>query len=105
VVGAAEQSHRSIIPSVEWAEDGPFVAGERGLVLHESADRRLDDVLGDIPGEDITLAVGPEGGFAEEEVAAWAARGAIVVHLGPRILRTETAALAALSRLLSHHGQ
>ena len=47
----------------------------------------------------ITIAVGPEGGFADEEVAAARTAGFRVMGLGPRVLRTETAALVALSIL------
>lgn len=49
------------------------------------------------------LAIGPEGGFTDQEVAAAAQAGWKMVHLGPRILRTETAAIA-LSSLLSCTG-
>jgi 16S rRNA (uracil1498-N3)-methyltransferase len=42
----------------------------------------------------VTVAVGPEGGFTEEEVALGQAAGWEVLDLGPRILRVETAALA-----------
>jgi 16S rRNA (uracil1498-N3)-methyltransferase len=45
-------------------------------------------------GEDVAVAVGPEGGFTEEEVARGIEAGWRVVGLGPRILRVETAALA-----------
>jgi 16S rRNA (uracil1498-N3)-methyltransferase len=46
---------------------------------------------------EIVLAVGPEGGFTEEEIAAAGAAGFLPVGLGPTVLRTETAALALLS--------
>ena len=49
------------------------------------------------PGAPVALVVGPEGGLAREEVAALTALGARGVTLGSRILRTETAALAALA--------
>ncbi|HTL76725.1 MAG TPA: 16S rRNA (uracil(1498)-N(3))-methyltransferase [Casimicrobiaceae bacterium] len=45
------------------------------------------------------IAVGPEGGFAPEEVHRATARGALAVHLGRRVLRAETAAIAALATL------
>ena len=45
------------------------------------------------------LVVGPEGGFEADEIAALVAAGAIPVCLGPRVLRTETAALAALAAM------
>ncbi len=49
------------------------------------------------PGAQATIIAGPEGGFAAEEVAHMREHGVRPVHLGPRILRTETAAIAALS--------
>lgn len=45
------------------------------------------------------LAVGPEGGFVDHEVAAFTARGFVAVDLGPWVLRTETAVIAALAQL------
>jgi 16S rRNA (uracil1498-N3)-methyltransferase len=48
------------------------------------------------------LVVGPEGGFAEEELAELTAAGALLVDLGPRRLRSETAALAGLALLGQH---
>ena len=47
----------------------------------------------------VAIAIGPEGGFTDEEAAAAEAAGFVAVGLGPRILRTETAALAALAIL------
>jgi len=52
------------------------------------------------------LVVGPEGGFSDNEARRWQVAGAQAVSLGPRILRTETAGLAAiasLSALLEQH--
>jgi 16S rRNA (uracil1498-N3)-methyltransferase len=45
------------------------------------------------------LMSGPEGGFTAEEVQAAVARGFVAAHLGPRVLRAETAPLAALATL------
>jgi 16S rRNA (uracil1498-N3)-methyltransferase len=50
------------------------------------------------------LAVGPEAGFDADEEAAFAAAGFVPVKLGPRVLRTETAALAALAALSALRG-
>jgi 16S rRNA (uracil1498-N3)-methyltransferase len=49
------------------------------------------------PTEPLTVAIGPEGGFTQEERAALAAAGFVAVRLGPHLLRFETAALAALT--------
>ncbi|MFP6663687.1 MAG: RsmE family RNA methyltransferase [Deltaproteobacteria bacterium] len=51
------------------------------------------------PQEDMALVIGPEGGLTPEELQALSERGAEMLSLGPRILRLETAALAALARL------
>ena len=48
----------------------------------------------------LSIVIGPEGGFAEEEIAALRSAGAAVATLGPRILRCETAPLAALTLLM-----
>ena len=51
-----------------------------------------------------TLVVGPEGGLTNEEVAALVERGAVAIGLGPRILRFETAAIAALATIATWAG-
>ena len=51
------------------------------------------------PGDSILLLVGPEGGISADETALAVASGYSPVRLGPRILRTETAALAILAGL------
>ena len=56
------------------------------------------------PGK-LTLVIGPEGGFAEEERRALLARPSVVrLSLGPRILRADTAAVAALALLQAARG-
>jgi 16S rRNA (uracil1498-N3)-methyltransferase len=52
----------------------------------------------------VTLLVGPEGGFSEQEEQAAVAAGALSLSLGPRVLRTETAGLAALAALAALWG-
>ncbi len=61
----------------------------------------MKHVLADFKGNvrNLTLAVGPEGGFSGQEVERAHERGFMPVGLGPRILRTETAAIAALTIL------
>jgi 16S rRNA (uracil1498-N3)-methyltransferase len=51
------------------------------------------------------LLIGPEGGFTEEEEATARAQGAVAVGLGPRILRTETAAVVASALILYELGE
>jgi 16S rRNA (uracil1498-N3)-methyltransferase len=50
------------------------------------------------------VLIGPEGGLSGEEQAAAAAAGFLAVRLGPRVLRTETAAIAALTLLQREFG-
>ncbi len=54
--------------------------------------------------EKLSLVIGPEGGISEEEIRQLTLHGADCVSLGPRILRTETAGLAALCALLTVSG-
>ena len=54
------------------------------------------------PGQSVGIFIGPEGGFEESEIALARKAKAVPVTLGKRILRTETAGLAALSILMYH---
>ncbi|MFI7613971.1 16S rRNA (uracil(1498)-N(3))-methyltransferase [Nonomuraea terrae] len=75
-----------------------------GLVLHEEAAEPLSGVA--LPaGGDIVVVVGPEGGVSEQELAAFRAAKAVTVLLGPTILRTSTAGVAAAAVLLSRTGR
>ncbi len=56
------------------------------------------------PGTAAMIAVGPEGGFGDEELDAFRLAGFLRLRLGPRILRTETAAIAALTWLQTRFG-
>ncbi len=68
------------------------------LMLWESErQHQLRSVMPATAPAQVVIAVGPEGGFADEEVAQARATGFVTVGLGPRILRTETAALVALA--------
>jgi 16S rRNA (uracil1498-N3)-methyltransferase len=68
------------------------------LVLHESATVTLPEVPV-AQADSLLLIVGPEGGIADDEVAALAGAGATAVQLGPGVLRTSTAAAVALGAL------
>lgn len=94
---ACEQCGRNRLVAVatpvaldEWLAAAP----RRGVVLDPDAERALADVAA--PAGPFSMLVGPEGGLAPAEVTAAAAAGLQRVHLGPRTLRTETAALAAV---------
>ncbi len=106
--GAAEQSGRGIIPTVEWVGLTTDLAKrleafDHVLILHEAASLPLADVLTDIPSvnKNLLIIVGPEGGLDEQsEVSLLTQGGGVPVSLGLRILRTETAALVALTQIL-----
>ena len=97
---AAKQSRRPWVPVVaELASTSEVVARARGaLVLHEGAALGLTGAVLPV-GCDIILVVGPEGGIAADELAAFTAAGAVPVRLGEPVLRTSTAGAAALAVL------
>lgn len=106
VVGAAEQSGRTAVPTVAAPERfeawiGAPRAGLK-LVLAPGGDGRLAG-LPPITGP-VTALIGPEGGFDESELALADRHGWRRLALGPRILRTETAPVALLAALLARAG-
>ena len=108
---AAEQCGRVVLPrlgelarldALELPPGGPtFVLWEEetGLSLRAALASRA----GEVPGA-VSLIVGPKGGFTAREVETLRARGAVPVSLGPRVLRGETAALAAVTAVLYELG-
>lgn len=105
---AAKQSTRHIVPKVhdllgfnealEYAQ-----ACDVRIIPYELADdfaatKRMIDSLNE--GGSVAVFIGPEGGFAEEEIESAKKAGAVPVTLGRRILRTETAAMVVLSWLI-----
>jgi len=110
---AAEQSHRGRIPQLE-----PILPFDQALLRLRDFDRyliaapsegamTLRDILRGITRSPASVAVmiGPEGGFTEEEVARARDKGAVPISLGPRILRTETAAIVACALVLYELGE
>ena len=68
------------------------------LLLHERHGATLTSLQAQYPHPpEIALYIGPEGGWEDGEVAALTAAGALPLHLGPRILRAETASIVALA--------
>jgi 16S rRNA (uracil1498-N3)-methyltransferase len=111
VEAAAGQSMRGIIPEVSQPLSfNQALAGMNALdcvLVACSPSEAPDNALPVRPGEflrtvspcAISLWVGPEGGFSPKEIVALIAAGATPISLGQRVLRTETAALAALAQI------
>ncbi|HIV96852.1 MAG TPA: 16S rRNA (uracil(1498)-N(3))-methyltransferase [Candidatus Agathobaculum stercoravium] len=105
-VEAAKQCGRGVLPAVHAvvpaAEAVRLAAqAETALFLYENEKQTgLRDALAGGVGKTVSLMVGPEGGFAPEEAAAAKDAGLVSVSLGTRILRCETAPVAALAAVL-----
>jgi len=109
---AAEQSHRGRIPTL--VEPVTLI---EGLRMAEQTDRSLMacpqtessslcTCLKDIPrAASLAMFIGPEGGFTPEEINQARQARTLPINLGPRILRTETAAIVAVSLLLYERGE
>lgn len=99
VIEASEQSGRLHIPVItEPARFVDLVSHQRTalIVAHLEDAREWRETAALVPARGaVAVAIGPEGGFSPAEVSAAKAHGALLTSLGPNILRTETAALAA----------
>lgn len=101
-ISACEQSGRAVIPEVFppvplaiWLGNAQDFATR--ITLSPAADQTLHDLAR--PEGNICLLIGCEGGFTQDEINMASSQGFISVKLGKRILRTETAGLAALAAL------
>jgi 16S rRNA (uracil1498-N3)-methyltransferase len=107
IVSACEQSGRTRLPALaavekleSWIAAAAADPGLR-LVLAPGARATLKSLP---PAPRITLLAGPEGGLGEDEIAAAVRQGFTPLSLGPRVLRTETAGVAALAALQALSG-
>ena len=105
VISACEQSGRAVVPEVlepmqlsDWLTR-PTPCSR--LVLQPGADKPL---AAEKYTDPLELVVGPEGGFTEPEMELMCSKGVQAVSLGPRVLRTETAAPAAVAVLQALSG-
>ena len=98
--GACEQCGRSIVPELESPRSlGEWIdrRSRAGTALRLAGDRGRAFVLLPTPEPPLTLLVGPEGGLDPREAEQADRSGFIAARLGPRVLRTETAAITAVA--------
>ncbi|MFG1999639.1 16S rRNA (uracil(1498)-N(3))-methyltransferase [Spirillospora sp. NPDC048911] len=106
---AAKQARRPWLPEITDLATTAQVAdrvkaASRALILHEEATSPLSALRPPATGE-IVLIVGPEGGVSDEELDGFTAAGGLPTLLGPTVLRTSTAGVAAASVLLAATGR
>ncbi len=106
IISACEQSGRNHIPLLheaitlsDWQQQ---LNASIKLVLAPSANNSLTTLQK--PEQDAALLIGPEGGLSDAEINSSIEHGFVGIRLGPRILRTETAGLAALSIIQQQWG-
>jgi 16S rRNA (uracil1498-N3)-methyltransferase len=118
---AAEQSGRCVLPQLHAAMPfGEAVKQEEMRLVKASGGSAIHLALLPAPGAELSISaalleageaasvslfIGPEGGFAEDELRAATERGIRLVNLGPRTLRSETAAIAALVMIMDRLGE
>ncbi|GHC08576.1 16S rRNA (uracil(1498)-N(3))-methyltransferase [Thermomonas carbonis] len=101
VVAACEQSCRAMVPDVVAPQPLAQAAGMRegrGFILDPFAEASLSS-LRDVELRACTIAIGPEGGWSPRDREQLVAAGYEGLKLGPRVLRTETAGIAAIAAL------
>ncbi len=108
IVSASEQSGRNRLAQLgqvdeyqQWITQQDL---HRRIILSPRAEQSLADWARHQAPQAVTLVIGPEGGLSEAEEKAALAHGALALTMGPRILRTETAGLAALAALNASWG-
>jgi 16S rRNA (uracil1498-N3)-methyltransferase len=104
-IQAAEQSRRGAPPEIatplKLKDAVTMTAGSRIVLSESEQETLLRDVLTALRGGEILLAIGPEGGWAEDELQLFQKSGWTSASLGPTILRAETAAIAATAIAIS----
>jgi 16S rRNA (uracil1498-N3)-methyltransferase len=106
---AAEQSGRNRLAQLAPLNDfNSWIAQSdlhKRVLLSPRAQQPLSDWARHQPAQAVSLIVGPEGGFTEAEENLAVANGALMLSMGPRILRTETAGLSAIAALNAIWGE
>ena len=105
-ISACEQCLRNVVPTINSAVSLQQCLGTHDgglkIVLHHRTERPLTELQN--TNNHVTILVGPEGGLSDDEITLVESNGYNAVKLGPRVLRTETAPLAAISILQSLWG-
>jgi 16S rRNA (uracil1498-N3)-methyltransferase len=108
VAAASEQCGRNrlaqVAPVADFARWVAQPDAARRILLSPRASQSLAAWAGATAPHEVCLMIGPEGGWSEHEEAAALAHGALALSMGPRVLRTETAGLAALAALAAVWG-
>jgi 16S rRNA (uracil1498-N3)-methyltransferase len=103
VIAASEQSGRNRLARLAGLDDFHRWVSQhslhRRILLSPRANQSLVEWARHQPPQALSLMIGPEGGFTEAEEDAAMARGALALSMGPRIVRTETAGIAAVAAL------
>lgn len=105
-VAACEQCGRNRVPEIRPLQAlAPWLGAHRDALNYVLAPGGAAGFADEPEPKDVVhLLVGPEGGWSEVEIAAFDAAGCRRVRLGPRVLRTETAGLAAIAALQARWG-
>jgi 16S rRNA (uracil1498-N3)-methyltransferase len=103
-IAACEQCGRNRIPVVHAPVAALDYRGASGSKILLAPHAELRFSVACKGGQEFTIAAGPEAGFSPEEEAALANAGFVPARLGPRVLRTETAGIAALAALSALQG-
>lgn len=98
---AVKQCGRALVPRLEEPASFAEVVARSGMKVLFDADATPSPVA---PADEITILIGPEGGWSDDELRVARDRGVLFQRLGPRRLRAETAAIAALSVVASRFG-
>jgi 16S rRNA (uracil1498-N3)-methyltransferase len=103
IVAASEQSGRNRLTTLAEPVDFNQWAQQQDLhvriMLSPRAEQSLSDWARHHPPQSVALMVGPEGGFTDKEENLAIAQGVLMLAMGPRVLRTETAGVAAVAAL------
>lgn len=100
---AAQQSGRGIVPEIMEMTSLKSAAendtAQLKILFYEGGGEKLKDIIPDSVTS-VSVYIGPEGGFEKEEVELLREKGAVIASLGPRILRTQTAPVAATTAIM-----